>query len=244
MSLLSSVTKVTEAPQWRKFLIYGDSGAGKTRLAGSAQSSGMMAPVLLVDVEGGVSTLLSCYPDVDVVRIKSWKEMQQLYDELFDMNHTYRTVIIDSLTEVQKLNLNDIMVKANASNPKVPLDVPSMREWGISLEQMRKFTRAFRDLEMNVIFTSLADSGREVNTGKPYAKPLLTGKFVNEVQAFFDQVFYLYVKEVENEEGNRVPLRVLQTGATENFVAKDRSGKLPTYLADPTFDLIINTMNS
>ena len=52
-------------------LIYGDSGAGKTVLAGSASNVLEMNPVIFVDIEGGTLSL-NLYKDIDVVKVDSW----------------------------------------------------------------------------------------------------------------------------------------------------------------------------
>jgi hypothetical protein len=222
-------------------LVYGKSGVGKTRLAGSAYEVPEMRRVLYIDIEGGIMTLRKEFPGVERVRVSSWKDMQKIYDALYAGGHGFATVILDSLTEIQKFNMDEIMRKLVDANEARDEDVPSIREWGKNLEQIRRFVRAFRDLPLNVIFTAL-EMQREDRMKRPINLPSLSGKMAGEVAAFLDIVLYYSMKEV-NEDGETKQVRVLQSAATESTIAKDRSGLLPPVMVDPNmeqlYDLIV-----
>jgi hypothetical protein len=94
---------------------------------------------------------------------------------------------------------------------------------------MRKFVRAFRDLPMNVIFTALVNDDRNQRTGVITKKPGFTGKLRNEFAAFLDVIVYGYMKEVDGEQ-----MRLLLTQNTDEIIAKDRTGKLPMVVEEPT----------
>lgn len=224
-------------------LIYGDSGVGKTRLAGSADDVPEMRSVLVVDFEGGTETLKHSYPNCDTVRVENWKEMQAVYDELYASNHKYRTVILDSLTEVQKFNMYNIMQKLiEEKGESRDVDVPSMREWGINLEQMRKFVRAFRDLKVNTIFTALMKSDKDNKTGLTVKEVSLSGKLAKEVAAFLDIVVFMYMREMEVDNETK-QTRLLLSQATDTCTAKDRTGKLPQVMIEPTMAEIMKYIN-
>lgn len=228
-------------------LIYGDSGTGKTTLAGSADDVPEMRSVIVVDLEGGTESLRSKYPNVDTVRAQSWKEMQAVYNDLHRGGHGYNTVVVDSLTECQKFNMYTIMKelvdRKTDEGKDVDPDIPSVREWGKNIEQMRKFVRAMRDLPIHTIFTCLEQEKKDEKTGAVKVKPLLSGKLADEVAAFLDVVMYYYVKEVPAQDGGEMELkRVLLTRKTAKHTAKDRSGKLPMLIADPTMSTLYDLM--
>lgn len=228
--------------QYFNYMIYGEPGVGKTVLAGSADIVPQMRPLLLIDMEGGTESLRNTYPDVQIARVKSWREMQTLYNALYDTDHGFQTVIVDSLSEAQKFNMMDIMKGVAANNSKMIEEVPSMREWGINLEQMRKFVRGFRDLPINTIFTCLAQTEKDVRTGKLLYRPALSGKLSGEIAGFLDEVFYMYMKEIVDDNGDEVNARILLTSKTETIVAKDRSGQLPMTIVDPTMHKLYELM--
>lgn len=230
------VAPISTRPKTMNMLIYGQSGIGKTVCAGSADAVPAMRPVLLIDVEGGAFSLYNTYPDVDVVRVTTWKEMQDLYNELHRGDHKYRTIILDSLTEIQKFSMYNIMRDLVDNDDERDPDVPGLREWGKNTEQIRRLVRGFRDLPYNVIFTALLKEEKD-KRGTIHKQPYLSGKLSAEVAAFLDIVTFMYAKNVQN--GDEVSTeRFMLTGATEEIVAKDRSGQLPLVIRAPNMQQI------
>lgn len=237
------IVPVQERSSYFNILIYGDSGTGKTTLAGSADEVPSMRPVLFIDIEGGTESLRHSYPEVDTVRVTTWKEMQEVYNALHEGNHGYRTVVLDSLTEIQKFNMYNIMNDLAQKRPDLDPDVPGMREWGKNLEQIRRMVRGFRDLDMHTIFTALNKTEKDQKTGLTTMKPSLSGKMADEVAAFLDIVVYYYVKQIGDGSDAEFK-RLLLTQKTDTQVAKDRSGKLPMIVESPTMSEIYDLMTN
>jgi hypothetical protein len=229
-------------------LIYGSYGAGKTLLAGSATEVPEMRKVLFLDIEGGTFSLKHSHPDVDVLRITGWNQMADIYKELkAGLAGEYNTLVVDSLTEAQYFNMSEIMRQLVESKPERNEDVPDLREWGINQTQIKKFIRAYRDLPITVIMTALMQEKKNPQTSTVKKGPDLPGKLSYQVPALFDEVFYLYVKTLTfqqlGEEGDgKREARLLLTGDTENAAGKDRSGKLPKIMVEPTMAKIWNKM--
>lgn len=231
------ISKVTETPVLFNLLIYGESGSGKTTLAGSADGVPEMRKVLFLDIEGGTLSLRSRYPNVESVRIKSWDDMQRVYDELYRTDHGFNTIVLDSLTEIQKMSMDAIMRRLVEQHEERDADVPGIREWNINIEQTRKFVRLFRDLPVNTIFTALSKLDKNPRNGAVRTKPYLSGKVADEVAGFLDIVAYLYTKEVDGSQK-----RMLLCGATQDNVAKDRTDRLDQVIMEPTMATIWNAV--
>lgn len=222
------VQTVDEIPEFINMLIYGNPGAGKTVLAGSSDDVPELRPVLFIDVEGGTLSLRDRHPEVEVVRVQSWNDMQLIYNELYAMEHDYKTVVLDSLTEIQKFSMYNIMWELVQEKPDRDPEVPSIREWGKNIEQIRRLVRAFRDLPMNTILTALGVTDKDSDSGKIITRPSLSGKLAMEVGGFVDIVGYLYTKVID---GN--VQRLMLTQGTDRVIAKDRSDTLPHVVEGP-----------
>lgn len=234
-----NVEKINPEIAFINFLLYGDPGVGKTHLLGTAEDYEKTSPVLLIEIEGGATTIR--HRNIDVVSARTLKQVQKTLNELIQAGDDmyYKTVALDSLSELQKLDMRYIMqqTKTNAKDPdKVDVDVPSQREWGKSLEHTRAIVRAFRDLPCNTIITALAH--QTVEDGKIIEIfPSLPGKAKNEIPGFMDIVGYLYTQQV-----GATTVRRLQLAKTRRVSAKDRTGLLGDMIEEPTipvmFDMI------
>jgi phage nucleotide-binding protein len=235
-----------EVVPYINLLVYGDPGVGKTELGGTAQDHPSTSPVLILDIEGGTATLRK-RPDVMVVRIKSVTDLVLIHGELDKAiasgdPQAPRTVVVDSLTELQKLDMNDIMrtvvKRAKEKGDERDPDVPSQREWGKSSNHIRNIVRAYRDLPCNVIFTALAKREQDDNTGTVVTVPSLPGKLASETPAFLDIVGYLYTEIKDSKIQRRM---LCQPSRTK--LAKDRLGVFGDLLENPTIPMLWDMMH-
>jgi len=163
----------------------------------------------------------------------------------------YKTVGVDGLTEMQKLDMRAVMKQAKKDArdaSKVDELVPSQREWGKSSERMRLIVRALRDLECNFLATAFISETRKENKSEGTSRvvkihPSIPGKLKNELPGFFDIVGLLQAKTVE-QGGEIEVIRTLQTVPTSLVIAKDRSNALPHLMEHPSVPLMWETIHS
>jgi phage nucleotide-binding protein len=231
-------------------LIYGEPGVGKTVLAGSAADHPDTAPILILDVEGGVTSLRT-RTDIDVIQVRDIDTIVKVHDELQKHNGGgYKTVIIDSLSELQKLDMRTVMQEEYNRQPeRTDKDVPSQRAWGKSQERLRRIIRGYKDLPVHTIMTTLLSSVKDEQTNVTSYYPALPGKMRADAPGFFDIVGMLRVKE---EKNGAVRNRILQITASEKVIAKDRTdslgrdsdGSMVGVIVNPTIPDMWHTINA
>jgi len=231
--------------RYLKMLVYGPYGAGKTYFAGTAADAEGFGDVLVLDAEAGSLTLAD-RTNVDVVRITDFSQFARVYDFLrvhrkyvregndaklkelqkkfapgIKKLRRYNTVIIDSITEVQKFCMYKLL---GAEIGEVQLDMePSNPDWGVwgkASEMMRRLIRTFRDLDVHVIFVA-AEQEKEDELKRTRYMPALPGKLAKEAQGFVDVVGYLRVHQIGGEQ-HKSYMRRLYLLPTDKFDAKDR----------------------
>lgn len=221
------ITKVVEIPQYLKMLVYGGPGVGKTVFSSTAPN------VLFCDAEAGVLSIAN--KDIDMVKITNFSQTISIYEFLLADNHKYEAVVLDSLTEIQLKSMDVVLKYEYSKNPNRDPDIPTLKDWGKSTEQIRKMVRAFRDLPMHVIFVCLSTDVKDELTGALYTKPALPGKLSDRVCGYVDIIGYLDIRK--DTDGK--PIRKMLFQPYSNVVAKDRSGKLPLVMENPTFPKIL-----
>jgi hypothetical protein len=233
-------------------LVYGEPGVGKTRLCASADEVAEMRKVLILDVDGGVRTAQNVFPNVEYLSVTKWDQLQSIYNDLrADASHGFRTVVLDTVTEAQKINMVGIMktaaVKATEKGEQRDEEVPGLREWGISSEQVRRMIRAYRDLPINFLMTAHVKDDKDERTQITRRSPDLPGKLARQIAGFFDIVFYMYQREVQRDgtDGQKISktLRLLTSTSTDRVTAKDRTSRLPAVTQDLSMKFIYATAN-
>lgn len=250
--------------QYLKMLIYGPYGVGKTFLAASTKDVTRMRDILFLDCESGTMTLADFRTDVDTIKISRYGQFARVFEylrvhcRLRDENNSqklkelelrikpgvdpkspprkYRTVVIDSLTEVQKYCMYQLL-GIDIGKTALDSDVApaQIQDWGRAADMMRLLIRSFRDLPMNVIFvTSVNESQDESN--KIHLSPALSGKMSSEVQGFLD-VVGLLMTLVSPEAVGSIKRRLFLR-PSDRYAAKDRYhvGNAIAYIDDPTID--------
>lgn len=138
----------------------------------------------------------------------------------------YRTVIIDSLTEVEVYCTYGILgINVDKVMKDGDMDVAGWPEFRKNNEMVKLLVRAFRDLPMHVIFVC-AEAYSQDEQKKYHYTPALTGKLSAQVQGFVDIVGWLTVgtpQEGQIEAPRR--LYVQPIGGGPKFDAKNRLSK-------------------
>lgn len=113
--------------------------------------------------------------------------------------YIFRTVIIDSLSEVENYCMNQLLDQTDTTKLDEETQKAGWDEYGKNNSMMKRLVRHFRDLPMHTIFTC-AEHYKQDEIKKYRYYPDLTGKLSKEVQGFMDMVgYYVKGREGENE---------------------------------------------
>lgn len=182
-------------------IIYGNPGVGKTELAAGAARVPYGRRVLYIETEGGQITLAGL-EDIDIKRIKTWKEVEDLHNwltkNLRDLD--YRTIVIDTFTNLQRLGLDSLLDAKNA-------DLAQIQDYGKSNEQIGRMARRFVDLAdvmtdpktgehyggLNIFFICHASEAmqKQGEETRLVIRPTLTPRATETVSGIVDMLAYV-----------------------------------------------------
>lgn len=209
-------------------LLYGPPGVGKTTVAASVQDHPSMSPVLFASFESGLLSIAS-RNDIDAVDIVSVIQMDELFWLLRNKTppyDKYKTIVIDSGSEMQTLALEEArrseMQKDAKAGKKTDstIDDLELRTYGKAGAQIARLMRWYRDLPINLIVTALPKStfsqGADQRTSIPSeVAPQFTNKVGVSIMGYMDMVWYL-----GREEGTEK--RYIVTRNRKPIIAKTR----------------------
>ncbi len=234
------LVKPDSRAQTLNLLIYGKPGVGKTTFLGTAEDDVRSRDVMLVDIEGGVLSIGHRGKHLDIAPMKPGV-ISRVYTHLNEDEHNYKTVCLDTVTELQKFAMAQIMNDVTASKPDRDADMPQLQEWGKCIEQVRRIIRMYRDLPVHFIATAHEQDVKDERSGEITCGPSLPGKLALELPGFFDIVGRLYTTTTKNEKTNEMQIeRRLMVQPTGKYIAKDRSGKLGFELINPTIPMMLD----
>lgn len=148
----------------------------------------------------------------------------------------FRTVIIDSLTEIEALCMNQLLGISDSTRIDEETQNAEWTHFRSNHSQILRLIRQFRDLPMHVIFTASEQFIQDESKKMKYT-PDMTGKLSKKIQGFMDMVGY-YVRTVEGEKEVR-KLYVVPS-AQGKFDAKHRYSRFKkTHFIDPSVGSIL-----
>lgn len=226
-------------------LIHAEPKIGKTRLGLTTP-----APRLILDAENGArffvkkservywNPITEAPPEPGawttcIVLVRDFETMKTAFDWLNSGQHSFRSVTIDSITEIQK-RCKDSIIGTD--------DVVTERQWGQMLVRMERLIRDYRDLTMHptrpldaVVMLALTTD----KNGK--FRPLIQGALGLSITGFVDVIGYLAV--IENEDGTKT--RRMLVSPHPLFEAGDRTGVFEPLGAidSPSIESMFNATN-
>lgn len=223
------INKPTKSKPFLKALIYSEQGDGKTTLAASCKGMPDFDEVLLINIDKGDLSIRNAGIDwarigIDENGISTKSIIKDLEDIVFSIVarkpgfEKYKTIIVDTLTELQTQDLEDIAGhKERISQP----------DYGQDTKKLRKICSLIRDVPLNVILTAQV---KKIYEGPPDAlklteiRPALTESAAKAFMEAVDHVWFLYV--------NPDKKRIMVTNKQGVVKAKTRNADFQALLGD------------
>lgn len=229
------------------FLIHGGAGSGKTTFATTGPK-----PLLLLDVEMASRFVkaeikkikwnpLTDAPPVDdgtwdicVVTVDEYTKAEKAYEWLKSRNHPFKTVVVDSISELQAKAIENIKGRQQLQT----------QDWGKLLSRIAFFCRDLRDLTGDdeniieaVVITAMSKQDGDM------LKPYLQGQVSAQIPYWLDITGYLYViQEANTVTGELTDVRNLLVGRHANFEAKSRVPGLPNVIQAPNISVMLDNI--
>lgn len=238
----SSVDEMARSVSW---LIHGGSKTGKSTLADTQP-----APRLHFDAEGGMGTRFTSSkkrlwdptrqepPVYDgswetcVVHVREYNHVKFGYDWLNSGLHPFRSVALDSVSEIQQRGIDAAVGK----------DAMKIQDWGELLREISALVRQFRDLANHPTRPIESVMLVAMTTNKDGKwRPNVQGQLADRLPYYVDVCGYLFV--TQDDEGQFV--RKLLVSPHPEYEAGERvGGRLGTLVENPNVSTMIDSIFS
>jgi len=218
-----------------KFLIFGGSGVGKTVLSATTAQVADWCPVLLLDPEGGATSLMTrdYGTNLEVAPIDAPAKVESIFRGVKSGRLPYRTVILDSIGEMYLMRIKEVMV---TQGTHLDSDQAEQLHYAIAHGWLRRIVRdfLFHAPQLKCVVVTCGEQVyADETSGVGLISPALSGKLSGEVGRIFDLVLWMHVKTDPND--NKPLIRVAQVQPDRRVRAKDRWDLFPALIERPNF---------
>ena len=245
------IKPVGEVDSGASYAFYGRAGSGKTTLA-----STFPKPILLLDIRDKGTDSIADVKGIDVLSVESLDDIEDVYyDVLKPGKSKYKTLVFDTVTEMQKLVMKSVVMGKNKKKVDESRigDWGSMakRDWGDVAATMNKWIADFRDLDMEVVFLAqervknVDDEEGEDNQLTPEVGAAVMPSIATTLNAAVNVIgnTFIRMKRTAVVKGNKkthkeTPVYCLRVGPNPIYTTKlrkPRSAESPPYIEDATY---------
>lgn len=229
-----AIVKLSDQPSEGKknWLIYAESGKGKTVLAGTAPKA-----LFLTTEAAGTESAKAFGSDADEWVCDNWSDISEAHKWLREGGASeYDWIILDSLSEMQELCWRDQLENAARGNSSRSVFQAAIQDYAIVDNKVKALVDAFNRLPVNILYTAQVmtvgnetEDGEDVMLRVPLIGRAKNGApLSNLICGKVTLVGLLHIKQENDEEFRR-----LITGGGDTWIAKDRHDTFGRFIDRP-----------
>jgi len=247
---------ISDIERFRSFVLYGRSGTGKTTLAATFPK-----PILYLDVRDEGTDSIADVPDIKVLEVSEFAELEETYWWL-KQNPEFRTIVIDTVSQLQQIVVEEQASKKKSKGRPGDWGTLTKRDWGDIAALMKEWLINYRDLsklEMDVVFiaqdrTFNFDEDEEgEGVLAPEVGPALSPSIARTLNAAVSMIGNTFIRSrdvVKEVNGKKKRLQkieyCLRIGPNPVYITKVRKPKsteAPSVIVDPRYEDILEIIN-
>lgn len=235
-ALLDLIAPADESP-YKKAIVYGPPGCGKTVFAAGAPKP------LFLDVEYGFESVYN-HPEIapphsQRMAFTGIKQAEAVAEKALagKFEGIAETIVIDTATALQDKALKEFTIAAYKKSPNSREDAytPEGKDYQRNTELLKHIFSMLRDAPIHVILLAHVKEDKDERTGKVFLRPMLTPKLASKILGDFGIVGYM---SATGDDENTV--RHLRVHPSPDIWAKCRVGGLPPVLTNPVFENLLD----
>lgn len=238
--IASRIVHVGDIDSYTAMLVYGRGGTGKTAFV-----STFPKPILILDIKEKGTETIRKIPQIDVLSIDTWDDLEEIYWWLEKKDRGYRTVALDQITALQGLAMDWIREE---NNMKVS-DTFSKRDWGQISGMMQTWLLNYRNLwnkDMHVCFVAHERSTEAGEEMDQMIDPTVGARVMPSLSSFLNgavsTIGNTFIRERHIKKDNKRIRKVdycMRIGPHAIYTTKVRKPPdgppIPDVLVNPTF---------
>lgn len=246
------VRKLGSATRARSFVLYGRSGTGKTTMAATFPK-----PILYLNIRDDGEDSISDVKQIDVLDIDSLKEFEDAYWWLTKNPKAYKTVIIDTVSQLQTMAVNETAKKNKRKGNPGDWGVMTKRDWGDVAARLKEWFMNYRDLAgegIEVVFIAqdrtfnlTEEEEEDEQSLAPEVGPALSPSVAKALNASVHVIGNTFIRERRFKDDRKKWVNVkeycLRVGPSSLYVTKVRKPKdieVPETIVDPDYDALMD----
>lgn len=229
------VEDLSDTNEYKKILVVGDSGVGKTVLVGGAPKG------IFLSTEKGTISAKRQGSKAKLIRVQTWTQLEEALNYIEENADKYSWVMVDSLPKMQRMLLRHLLdTNMEEGRKGADVDVPQIQDHQKWQNMFTRFYDRLNEMPINVLYTSTPmrvetedDEGDPIDT----VLPAIQGKAKEGyaiAQYICAEVDCLWFLTMERRKGKNQ--RVLITQKRPPYFAKDRYAALPSRVLLPEND--------